>query len=110
MSKQQVGTGDQVVPIEYGREHYVKLYAQRFNCEANELVIAAHLINKAKNYLTAAAFIFGLSWKFESHRPYLTKAAAHLAEYLKDAADVDGTFLYEYQQAYVTEVDTAYPG
>ncbi len=93
-------------------EEYMVKWAERLSEKSGRAVaaepfdISCVLLNDAKcrNYLTACALIFGLS--FVAHGPYLSAAAKALEAAHKEGGyfDVTTEWLAEYVQYYIKEV------
>ena len=66
-------------------------------------VIAASIINTYKNYETAVAILFDLSWK--DHTDWLRACADHLRESwnIAEHGMITSEWLWGFQQYYVTE-------
>jgi hypothetical protein len=86
------------------RETYLIDWAKQLGIKPDpgfEWKICETLINKRKNYDTAAAVMFELSWRW--HRDYLLRAVAALTEWHKQAGCcvVSGNDLYTFVDYYI---------
>ncbi len=90
----------------YDRENYLVKWAKLLKCKADVWSVASCLINDAKNYDSAMALIYGLSWRY--NKDWLTKATEYFKTYWKSlGADAKATpdWLFQYQQHYINNVD-----
>jgi hypothetical protein len=65
-----------------GRDQYMKEWSKRFGLDNNADAswgVCEQLVNGTKNYDTACAVMFDLSWAH--HREYLERASAELKQY-----------------------------
>lgn len=91
----------------YNRTEYVAKWAKMLGCKTDEWSVTVHLINVVKNYQTAMALLFGLSW--QTDKEYLKKVCKHFHENFKgsDGKDPVATaeWLYQYKEYYIKEVE-----
>lgn len=86
----------------YSRDEFIADWAKQLKLQtADPYTIAVHLINVNKNYDTAMALIFGLSWI--NHTQYLQR----LTDYFKSVWPVNGVatveWLGQFVQHYITD-------
>jgi hypothetical protein len=90
----------------YDRDAYVAKWAKMFKCKADVWSVGCALINDVKNYDSAMALIFGLSWRH--NKEWLRRASDYFRNYWKslgDKAVASPDWLYQYQQHYLNSVD-----
>lgn len=90
----------------YDRPSFIRDWAQQLECNPTEYDVAAHLINKNRNFETAMAVVFGLKWTV--HEEYLRNAAKYLREQWQDGDIATVEWLDAFVQHYISEV-AAYP-
>lgn len=87
----------------YSRDEFIAHWSKILGCAAEPYAIAVHLINNKRNYQTAMALIFGLSWA--NHKEYLKRIVAYFEKNwtAEDVATVE--WLAQFVDHYVTEVE-----
>jgi hypothetical protein len=90
----------------YDRQLYVEKWGKILKCKGEIFAVAAELVNQNKNFQSAAALIFGLSWAED--KEWLQRCS----QYWKDAwnkfpagTKATPTWCYEFQQHYIKDVD-----
>lgn len=78
-------------------------YAKVLGCKAEVFEMACVLINKYKNFQTACAIMFGLS--FRDNRDYLVKCAEHLQSVLVPGTVATSQWLVQFRDYYMSEVE-----
>lgn len=88
------------------REQFIADWAKVLGCDPNAYAIAVRLINVNKNYETAMAVVFGLSWV--NHTQYLQRTTAYFKSIWVDGTIVTAEWLGQFVQHYITDKE-AYP-
>lgn len=90
------------MPDPYSRDEFIADWASQLGCKPNAWDVAVHLINVNKNYSTAMAVCFGLSWN--TNKDYLLKVTQYFQSVwdpLKDKATVE--WLGQFVDHYITD-------
>lgn len=88
----------------YSREEFLTDWARQLKCANDPWSIAVHLINVNRNYSTAMATCFGLSWM--QHKEYLQRATKYFQENWNPASDVATIeWLTAFVEHYTVEVE-----
>lgn len=87
----------------YSRDEFIAHWASVMKAPAEPYALAVTLINKNRNYQTAMALIFGLSWVH--HKEYLQRVCKYFEANwsAEDVANVE--WLTAFVDHYVTEVE-----
>jgi hypothetical protein len=91
------------------RKVYIEKWAKLLKVKPNEWDIACHMINVVKNYDTAMAVCFNLSWRKD--KIWLRKCSDYFQQMWKGYgpdAKADVNWLYAFTQMYIKDV-AAYP-
>lgn len=88
-------------------EKYLESWAKELGVDNNPWAIAEYLVNTAKNYDTACAIMFGLSWSDEVQKAYLRRAADAMALLPTQYPDTHfpADWLYQWLVYYTEEVE-----
>ncbi|MBA3761762.1 MAG: hypothetical protein H0X04_00265 [Chthoniobacterales bacterium] len=85
----------------------MEAYAKQLGCDNDPWSLATTLVNmpKTRNYQTACALIFGLS--FVTHKEYLLRAAKLLEQQHTEAEhfDVTNDWLIDWRNYFMAEVE-----
>jgi hypothetical protein len=90
---------------EYDQERFINDWATKIlKCPPDRYSVAAELINNYRNFETAVAISFGLS--FATHKEYATNAAKHWKEaFLADPnAKATPEYVVAFRDYYIAEV------
>ncbi len=88
---------------EYDRAGYLKDWAEKIlKCENNEFAIAAALITQNRNFQTAVAVLFGLS--FTTHKDYIIACAEYWQKNCPIGSIADVAYVTAFQKHYTEEV------
>lgn len=90
----------------YNRDAYLAAWAQQLGCPPDAYSIATHLINTNRNFETAMACCFGLSWV--KHSEYLRNVCKTIREAWQPNDVCTNEWLDQFVQYYITEV-SPYP-
>lgn len=86
----------------YSRDEFIAHWAKLLNCQPEPYAIAVTLINVKRNYQTAMAIIFGLSWY--NHAEYLKRLVSYFESVWDPATDVATVeWLAQFVDHYVTD-------
>jgi hypothetical protein len=87
----------------YARDEFIADWAKLLKCDPHPYHIAVQLINVKRNYHTAMAVIFGLSWN--KNQEYLNRVVTYFSANWSadDVATVE--WLGAFVDHYVTEVE-----
>lgn len=92
----------------YSRDEFIANWAKILKCNPEPYAIAVTLINVQKNYQTAMALIFGLSWAQD--KEWLKRCTDYFSKNWDPKTDVATVeWLGRFVDHYVQEVDK-YPG
>ena len=92
---------------DYDRAQFVSDWATKIlKCESNESAVAAELINQFRNFQTAVAIAFGLS--FTTHKEYALAAAEHWKKNFDEGSKATAEYVTQFRDYYINEV-VAYP-
>lgn len=87
----------------YDRDNYIASWSKILGCKSDAYSLAAALINKHKNFQSASAVLFGLSWR--THKEWLKKVSEYWqASWTVKDAVCTAEWCYAFQQHYITEV------
>lgn len=93
-------------PLFEDRDIFIDKWSKMFKCKSNAFDVAAALINNHKNFQSASAILFGLS--YVTHKKWLVKCAEHWQnawmQYPKGTT-CTADWCVQFQQYYITEVD-----
>lgn len=84
------------------REVFLKDWALMLKVENDAFAIAREVINQKKNFVTAVAVLFGLS--FRTHKQYILDCAKYWEANFVPGAIVDTDYLLAFQKHYTEEV------
>jgi len=96
--------------VEYDQEKFVSDWATKIlklpADKADRFHVAAEMINQYKNFQTAVALVFGLS--FATHKEYAVAAAEHWKANFGKDEKATAEYVVQFRDYYINEV-VAYP-
>lgn len=92
---------------QYDRKAFITRWAKLLKCKDTEFDVAVTLINGPKNFESAMAIIFGLSYM--EHKEWLNKCSKYFKANFPENSIATVEFLAAFQKHYIEEVDK-YPG
>lgn len=88
---------------EYDQERFINDWATKIlKCPPDRYSVAAHLINEFRNFETAVALVFGLS--FATHKEYASDAAKHWKENFDASSKATPEYVVQFRDYYIAEV------
>ena len=87
------------------RDVFIEKWAKMFKCKPDAYSVSAELVNHHKNFQSACAVVFNLSFRY--HKEWLVASSDYLkkmwSQYPKEAK-ADASWMYQFQQHYINEV------